>query len=100
MRTPFSPLRARHGEACRAGVRAHSPPIARMRRLLYGHRALKFPVLAVMVASDLGNCRHALAQRVIAGTHEVQLPFGDSNPFFRKLAPELPPSSDPHQPGL
>jgi hypothetical protein len=43
--------------------------------LLRGRRSLRYPVMSILVQKDLGPCRHALAQRVVAGTMHVQLPF-------------------------
>lgn len=43
--------------------------------MLYGVRRLRFPLLALQVSRDLGPARHALEQRVVAGTLEITYPF-------------------------
>lgn len=91
MKKPTTPLVRAHREACQLGDEGRPHRMLAQHDLLFGQRGLKFPVIAVTVSNELGNCRHALAQRNVAGTLEVQLPFGDSNPFFRKPAPGLPP---------
>ena len=81
-----------HQEACLLGRHGRPSKGLAQHDLLFGRHALKFPIIAVTTASELGNCRHALAQRTVAGPLEVQLPFGDSNPFFRSAAPAATPS--------
>ena len=83
-----SPLARAHQEACRIGRPAHQPKVIGFRTLLYGRRAFRLPVISVLNDRELGRCRHALAQRVVGGTLEVQIPWADGNPFFRKAAPE------------
>ena len=60
------------------GIQRHIPREHEYRQLLYGPpgRRVKFPLMSIMHEKELGNCRHALAQRVVAGTLEVTLPFG------------------------
>lgn len=83
MKKPVTPLVRAHDEACRLGDEGRPRAALARHDLLFGIHALKFPIIAVTVSNELGNCRHALAQRAVAGTMEVSLPFGDSNPFFR-----------------
>lgn len=92
----FSPLAHAHQSACRIGKPSHQPKVISHRRLLYGWRALRIPVISVMNDRELGHCRHALAQRVVAGTLEVQIPWAEGNPFFKKAPPPgTPPLPQP-----
>lgn len=83
-----SALRVAHEQATPLGEAKRSPDPAWERRKLYGIHTLRYPLISLMVAPDLGHCRHALSQRIVAGTLEVSLPFGDSNPFFRTPSPD------------
>ena len=83
-----SPLARAHHDACRIGQTCHQPGPVKLRRLLFGRRSLRIPVMSVINDRELGRCRHALAQRVVAGTLEVQIPWAEGNPFVRKPASE------------
>lgn len=87
-----SALRVAHEQATPLGEARKSPAPAWDRRMLFGVHTLRFPVLCLTVAPELGNCRHALSQRIVGGGMEVTLPFGDSNPFFR--TPSVKKSDD------
>lgn len=87
---PPSPFRARHDELVVRGVQRHIPREVHRRQLLFGPgRAVKFPLVALTTQQDMGDVRHALSQRTVAGTAEVTFPF----------APErVPPATPPHAP--
>jgi len=73
MKPPFSPMRHSHDWARQFSQTrqvAGSP-----RGLLRGPRALKFPLMSLLVRQELGNCRHALAQRVVAGSMVIHFPL-------------------------
>lgn len=60
--------------------------VERERSLLYGIRKLRYPLVALMVSQDLGPVRHAVAQRVVAGTFQIQYPFRPK-PVPKKTTP-------------
>lgn len=80
---PLSPLARAHREAGLLGDEAEQPDPVQLRKLLYGRRGLRMPLISVTSAHHMGPARHALAQRAVGGQLEVSLPFGDSNPFVR-----------------
>ncbi len=43
--------------------------------ILFGERGLKWPMMALRTQMELGPCRHALAQMVVAGEMVVFPPF-------------------------
>lgn len=69
--TPF----LRHWKEAKRLFKA-APPGYGNRRLLFGriHRIM-FPGIALQTQGHIGNVRHALSQRVVAGTMYVQAPF-------------------------
>ena len=73
-----SPFDDRHAEIRRMGIEQHIPREHEFRQLLYGPagRRIRHPLVALMTSQDLGPCRHALAQRVVAGTLEITTSFG------------------------
>lgn len=69
-----SPLRRSYADAGRL-ARPHRGRLAWERRgLLRGEVEFGWPVLALHVRRDLGQVRHALSQRVVAGVLQVYLP--------------------------
>jgi hypothetical protein len=60
--------------------------------VLYGRRGMKNPFLALTVRKDLGNCRHALSQVVVAGVMYVSAPV-----FPGLAAPPPRPIDHPHR---
>lgn len=68
-----SPLRDRHRQVRHLCGRGRRAPLHE--DLLYGDRALKWPLLALMSDADLGHARHALSQMVVAGTMTVHPPI-------------------------
>ena len=67
-----SPMRRSHDRAARfhrhaLGAHLHSD-------LLHGERDFQWPLMALRTTQDLGNCRHALSQMVVAGTMSVHPP--------------------------
>jgi hypothetical protein len=48
--------------------------------ILYGERGLKWPMMALRTQMELGPCRHALAQMVVAGDMVVFPPFVSNFP--------------------
>lgn len=97
-----SPFRSRHVEACRFGrssvrLTAHNKEVQ-----IYGLRGdVKYPLMSIMIQQELGNCRHALAQRVVAGTMTVHYAPGDGPPKL-KPSPEgsAESSANPSPPSL
>jgi hypothetical protein len=74
---PTTPFIISHAEAIRMGRIARQNTGAVFFDLLRGRRSLRYPVMSILVSKDLGPCRHALAQRVVAGTMHVHFPFED-----------------------
>jgi hypothetical protein len=72
-----TPLTISHADAIRMGRIARQNTGAVFFDLLRGRRSLRYPVMSILVQKDLGPCRHALAQRVVAGTMHVHFPFED-----------------------
>lgn len=77
----------------------------RNRRLLFGRiRRIMFPGVALQTQGFLGNVRHALTQRVVAGTMYVQAPFEhvDLSRWMPKMpvAPQAPASGAQAVPGM
>ena len=70
-----SPFIDSHAKAIRMGRLARRNTVAVFFDLLRGRRSLRYPVMSILVQKDLGPCRHALAQRVVAGTMHVHFPF-------------------------
>lgn len=70
-----TPLSFSHSDAIRMGRLARRHTGAVFFDLLRGRRSLRYPVMSILVQKDLGPCRHALAQRVVAGTMHVHFPF-------------------------
>ena len=68
-----SPLRDLHRSSSRFERRALERELHADR--LYGEREQKWPMLALQSSPDLGNCRHALSQMVVAGTMDVRPPI-------------------------
>lgn len=67
-----SPMRERHREVGALSVQKFIPKEVHRRRLLFGPaRWVAHPLMAIRVSQDMGPARHALAQRVVAGTKEV-----------------------------
>jgi len=59
------------------------------RGLLRGPRALKFPLMSLLVRQELGNCRHALAQRAVAGSMVVHFAPENRTTTTRPTTPEV-----------
>jgi hypothetical protein len=73
---PLSPFRRRHAEAARMARLAALPVARGAARLPYTRfRKFKYPLAALLVQRELGNVRHALARRVVAGTMSVHFAF-------------------------
>jgi hypothetical protein len=81
-----SPLRASHRRSCQLGKRRSNLP-GHVRSALYGRRAVRFPLLALTTAQDMGPARHALAQRVVSGAMDIRYPFKP------KRVPPAPPGT-------
>jgi|GEM_PF-4541023 len=73
-----SPFDKEHAWVRTFGIQRHIPREHEYRQLLYGppNRRIKYPLVSLMTSQELGPCRHALAQRVVAGTMEVHTTFG------------------------
>lgn len=59
--------------AQRLGRAVEHPPFRSDR--LFGYRAIKRPLIAIATKKELGNCRHALSQMVVAGVMTVYPPI-------------------------
>jgi hypothetical protein len=71
-----SPFELRHAEARRMGRLAALPAVPGASRLHFRQgKSFKYPMVALLLAKELGNCRHALARRVVAGTMLVHFSF-------------------------
>jgi len=68
-----SPMRRSHDLATRFHRMALRAPLHS--DLLHGERVYQWPLLALQTTQDLGNCRHALSQMVVAGTMDVYPPI-------------------------
>jgi len=67
-----------HDQSCRFGRRSLRAVRRARQVMIYGHRDnVKYPLMSILIQQDLGNCRHALAQRVVAGTVTVHYAPGD-----------------------
>jgi hypothetical protein len=75
LKKPETPFTNFHAEAIRMGRLARENTGAVFFDLLRGRRSLRYPVISILVQKDLGPCRHALAQRVVAGTMHVHVSF-------------------------
>lgn len=77
-----SPWAARHVEVGALSVQQFIPKEIHRRKLLFGPaRWVAHPLMAIRVSQDMGPARHALAQRVVAGTKEVNwLPLKREDP--------------------
>lgn len=73
-----------HEDACRLGLA--SEPLSPRRNLLFGTRGIKRPMVALVTKQNMGPCRHALAQMVVAGVMTVHPPLRPGQ------APVQPPS--------
>ncbi len=78
MSRPLSPMERDHAWARRFSASRRSPGGPRW--LLRGYRGVKYPMMALLVRRELGSCRHALAQRVVAGTMTVHFPLKQTTP--------------------
>jgi hypothetical protein len=96
----MTPLRRLHAEATL--LAAPGRKVAALRRPIFrGARSVKHPVTALLVQEELGNVRHALSQRVVAGTMVVHFAPGDGPaPAAEGSAagPSAGPSAPPHRP--
>ena len=92
-----SPFSDRYHEACRMGRRAMRGTAANKEVLIYGVRgAVKYPLMSVLVQREFGNARHALAQRVVAGTMTVHTAPEQGAPRL-KPEPKDAKSTPPNQ---
>ncbi len=89
-----------HADARRL-ARAGAPARVRI-DLLFGSRGIKRPMVALVTKQNLGPCRHALAQMVVAGVMTVHPPLGPGQaaPVTTTSAPRVltftpPPRGDP-----
>ena len=79
--SPFapSPFSMRHREAALLGRLAALPPARGAARLNFRRgKSVKYPMVALLLAKELGHCRHALARRTVAGTMTVHFAFEQS----------------------
>ena len=68
-----SPMRRSHDRATRFHRRALE---ARLHSdMLHGERGSTWPMMALQCTQELGDCRHALSQMVVAGTMSVYPPI-------------------------
>lgn len=69
-----SPFRSGWQISCRLGQR-RTMDLTHERSRLFGVHKMRYPLLALQVAQELGPARHALAQRVVTGTMNIRYPF-------------------------
>lgn len=62
---------------------------------LYGLRGLYKPTMSARTVQRLGDVRHALAQRAIAGTLEVHAPFSELTDEARELVDRVDAKREP-----
>ena len=70
--SPFSRAHVVAGRLCGRGPAFHAWDDA---ALLPGRRTFGWPLMALQAQRDLGPVRHALAQRVVAGTMTIHPPI-------------------------
>ncbi len=89
MRPRLSALERSYAQSCRLAVARTRAPARPSQSLLYGQslRKLRRPLLALEISQELGPCRHAVAQRTVAGMVIVHFP------------PPAVPASTPKGPG-
>lgn len=75
-----SPLRREHAHVARFQAVATGPTARHHQNLLIGERQFGWPLMALRTKSELGPCRHALSQMVVAGTMTVFPPFMSKPP--------------------
>jgi hypothetical protein len=79
-RLAHSPLKYNHAMTARWIKQAMTFHDHLRRDLLYGGRALRWPIMALRTSLDFGPVRHALAQMVVSGEMVVFPPFVKSFP--------------------
>jgi hypothetical protein len=91
-----------HADACKLGQAGE--PLSPRRDLLFGTRGIKRPMVALVTKQNMGPCRHALAQMVVAGVMTVHPPLrpGQAPPTPANTEPRVltftPPPREP-EPG-
>lgn len=70
-----TPLRRSHQRAVLLAMRGAAFADWTASGLLLGQRIFGWPQMALYAQRDLGNVRHALAQRVVAGTMTIYPPI-------------------------
>lgn len=70
-----SPLRRHHRRTSRFWHRSVDGVRHTHSRILFGNRGWMWPAIALQTTQDLGNCRHALSQMVVAGTMTIYPPI-------------------------
>lgn len=94
-----SRLAGTHRVATRLGA-VDAPPLYE-ENILFGTRGIKRPLIALTTKKDMGPCRHALAQMVVAGTMVVHTrPGTGAGPAAPKTEPRIltftpPPVKEP-----
>lgn len=87
-----SPLNQQHVDATALSRGRVIPTETLTRRLLFGDvRRLVYPRSALTTEREMGDVRHALAQRVVAGVYYVDTPFST----FKAVQPVSPDKSAP-----
>lgn len=75
-----SPLRREHVRAARFKAASEGRTPNFHQDILLGERNFGWPLMALRTQSNLGPCRHALSQMVVAGTLTVLPPFMSNRP--------------------
>lgn len=75
---PRGGLSATHADARRLGEA--SVGLLTREDMLFGRRGIKRPLVAITTKKELGNCRHALSQMVVAGVMTVMPPMRPGQP--------------------
>lgn len=70
-----SPFRRDHAASSRLLGLATARTSRERGGLLHGERSFGWPLMALRTRCDMGQVRHALSQRVVAGTMTVFPPF-------------------------
>lgn len=81
----YSPFRHEHNKSSRLLSLASGRTAREHGRILMGDRRFGWPMMALRTSFSMGAVRHALAQRVVAGTMTV----------FRPITPQTRPAAAP-----
>lgn len=92
-----SPFRQDHASSARLLGLATGRTRREHSRLLHGDRDFGWPMLALRTSFAMGAVRHALSQRVVAGTMTILPPFLRPPPVAPLPATTPPPEPAPNR---